>query len=129
MRYLLDTDICSYAIRAHARVEMHLRSHRRSELAISVITEGELRFGAVANPALVTSVERWLAKIQVVDIRSDEAVAYAEIRSKLVRAGTPIGELDTWIAAHALALNLVLVTNNEREFRRVRGLRVENWTS
>ena len=129
MRYLLDTDICSYAIRADARVEMHLRSHRRSELAISAITEGELRFGVAANPKLIAGVERWLAKIQVVDIRSEEAIAYAEIRSQLMRAGTPIGDADTWIAAHALALNLVLVTNNEREFRRVRGLRVENWTS
>ena len=129
MRFLLDTDICSYAIRADPVVQAHVQSHRPSEVAISVITEAELRFGAAHNGRRIAAVDRWLSKIQILDLRSDEAFVYAQLRSRLERAGTPIGTHDTWIAAHALTMQLVLVTNNEREFRRVPGLSVENWAA
>ena len=131
MRYLLDTDTCIYALKRHEAVVQQVLSHRRSELAISVITEAELRFGAAtrASPRGRAAIEAWLLRLETLDFTSAEAEAYADIRARLRRAGTPIGELDTLIAAHALAQDLVLVTNNVREFRRVPGLALENWTA
>ncbi|MDB4954751.1 MAG: twitching motility protein PilT [Myxococcales bacterium] len=132
MRFLLDTDTCLYAIRKHTRVLDRIASHRRPDVAISVITECELRFGAAKSGAptrMFRTLEAFLLPLEILEFTSADAVAYAEVRATLERAGTPMGPLDTLIAAHARAQSLVLVTNNEREFRRVAGLRVENWTN
>ena len=128
---MLDTDTCAYAMKGHTRVTSGLASHRFGELAISVITEAELIFGALksAQRHKLDVVKLWLLRVQVLELGSLEAEVYASVRLHLERAGQPIGPLDTLIAAHALAQNLVLVTNNEREFRRVPGLRVENWAA
>jgi tRNA(fMet)-specific endonuclease VapC len=128
---MLDTDTCAYAIKAHPRVRQHLDSHRLGELAISVVTEAELRFGAVKSGRASdwTLVAGLLERIQILDFTSHEAEFYARVRAELELAGRPIGPQDTFIAAHALAQNLVLVTNNVREFRRVPGLKVENWAA
>ena len=95
------------------------------------VTEAELRFGAVKSgrPHDTATLAAWLQRVQVLDLTSVEAEVYAAVRAILERAGQPIGPLDTMIAAHALAQDLILVTNNEREFRRVPGLRVENWAA
>ncbi len=130
MRFLLDTEICAYAMKGRPRVLENLASHRRSELAISVISEAELRYGAAHSdepPRMTKAVERFLLSIEVLDFTSTDAEVYGEIRARLRRAGTPIGDLDLLIAAQARAHKLVLVTNNEREFRRVPGLTVDNW--
>src|SRR5438067_1167480 len=131
MRFLIDTDVCSYAMRGHPRVQRHFDSHRMDELAISVITEAELRFGATKSrrAGLLEGLESWLLRFEILELTSSAAEAYAGVRTYLELAGTPIGDLDTLLAAHALARNLVLVTNNMREFRRVPGLRVENWAA
>jgi tRNA(fMet)-specific endonuclease VapC len=132
MRFLLDTNICIYALKQNPIVLGRLLSQTRSDVAISVITEAELRTGAAKSEAPVKTlrlVESFLRPIGIVDFSSDDAVAYAGVRAKLERAGTPIGPLDTLIAAQAVARRLVLVSNNEREFSRVAGLRVENWTT
>jgi tRNA(fMet)-specific endonuclease VapC len=128
---MLDTDTCSYALRGHPGVKVHLMSHRLAELTISVVTEAELRFGAVKSGRHrhLDAVERWLQCLQILELASTEAEAYAGLRNELERSGQVIGDLDMLIAAHALANDLVLVTNNEREFRRVPGLKVENWAS
>lgn len=131
MRFLLDTNICIYALRQNQVVLRNLLSHSRSDIAVSVITEGELRTGAAKSTAAAKTlrlVESFLLPLSVIDFVSGDAVAYAAVRAKLERAGTPIGPLDTLIAAQAVARKLVLVSNNEREFGRVAGLRVENWT-
>ncbi|MDB4980082.1 MAG: twitching motility protein PilT [Myxococcales bacterium] len=132
MTYLLDTDTCIFALKQHPRVLQRIVAEARSEVALSVITEAELRVG-VAKSALPTRdlrlLEAFLAPFTVLGFVSADAVAYAHVRAKLERAGTPIGPTDTLIAAHAVARELTLVTNNEREFRRVSGLRVENWLS
>ena len=97
---------------------------------VSVITEAELRTGAAKSSSsakTVQLVENFLSPIARVEFTSDDAVAYAAVRSKLEKAGTPIAPLDTMIAAQAVARKLILVSNNEREFRRVAGLTVENW--
>lgn len=132
MKFLLDTNICIYALKQHQAVLRRLLSERRSDVAISVITEAELRTGAAKSAAPTKTLrllENFLLPLGIVDFTSDDAIAYAGVRAKLERAGTPIGPLDTLIAAQAVARRIVLVSNNEREFGRVTGLRVENWTT
>ena len=132
MKFLLDTNICIYALKQHQAVLRRLLSESRSDVAISVITEAELRTGAAKSAAPTKTLrllENFLLPLGIVEFTSDDAIAYAGVRAKLERAGTPIGPLDTLIAAQAVARRLVLVSNNEREFDRVTGLRVENWTT
>lgn len=131
MKFLLDTNICIYALKQHPIVLENLLSQRRDDVAVSVITEGELRTGAAKSAAAARTlrlVESFLRPLTIVEFASADAAAYAGVRAKLERAGTPIGPLDTLIAAQAVGRKLVLVSNNEREFGRVAGLRVENWT-
>lgn len=130
MRYLLDTDTCIYAIKGDRDVLSALLATPPSELAVSVITEGELRSGASksASPRrAVTRVERFLAPLEILELTSEDSLTYARVRSRLEKRGAPIGPLDFWIASHALSRDLTLITNNEREFRRVKGLKVDNW--
>jgi tRNA(fMet)-specific endonuclease VapC len=130
MPFLLDTDTCIYALKQNRHVLDQLLLKSREEILVSVITEAELRTGAAksASPIkTIRQVENFLRPLVITEFTSDDAIAYAHVRAKLERAGTPIGPLDTLIAAQAIARNLVLVSNNEREFRRVAGLHVENW--
>ena len=132
MSFLLDTDTCIYAMRQNESVLERLLSKSRADVAVSVITEGELRTGAAksSSPAkTLRLLENFLRPLEIVEFTSADAASYANVRSKLERTGRPIGPLDTLIAAQAVCRKLVLVTNNEREFRRVAGLRVENWAS
>jgi tRNA(fMet)-specific endonuclease VapC len=131
VKLLLDTDICIYAMKQNAKVLDRLLSRNRADVAVSVITEAELRTGAAKSASPVKTahlVENFLLALAVVDFTSSDATTYARLRAKLDRAGTPIGPLDTLIAAQAVSRKLVLVTNNEREFGRVPGLRLENWS-
>lgn len=130
MKFLLDTNICIYALKQHPIVLENLLSQRRDDIAISVITEGELRTGAAKSAAAAKTlrlVENFLRPLTIVEFASADAAVYAGVRAKLERSGTPIGPLDTLIAAQAVGRKLVLVSNNEREFGRVAGLHVENW--
>lgn len=132
MKFLLDTNICIHALKQHPTVLENLLSQRRDDVAVSVITEGELRTGAAKSIAAAKTlqlVENFLRPLTIVEFDSADAAVYAGVRAKLERSGTPIGPLDTLIAAQAVGRKLVLVTNNEREFGRVAGLRVENWTA
>lgn len=131
MKVLLDTDTCIYALKRNASVLDRLLSRSRANVAVSVITEAELRTGAAKSSSPVKTLhllENFLRPLEVVDFTSADATTYAQLRAKLERAGTPIGPLDTLIAAQAVSRKLVLVTNNEREFGRVPGLRLENWS-
>ena len=132
MKFLLDTDTCIYALKQEARVLEHLLAQSREDVVVSVITEAELRTGAAksASPAkTLRLVENFLHPLAILEFTSGDAASYAQVRAKLERAGTPIGPLDTLIAAQAVARRLVLVSNNEREFSRVTGLHVQNWAS
>ncbi len=132
MKFLLDTDTCIYALKQHAVVLNKLLTYSREDIALSVITEAELRTGAAksASPAkTLRLVENFLRPMSILEFTSDDAAAYAQIRAKLERAGTPIGPLDTLIAAQAVARKLVLVSNNEREFGRIAGLHLQNWAN
>jgi len=131
MKVLLDTDTCIHALKRNASVLDRLLSRSRADIAVSVITEAELRTGAAKSSSPVKTphlLENFLRPLAVVEFTSADATTYAHLRAKLERAGTPIGPLDTLIAAQAISRKLVLVTNNEREFGRVPGLRLENWS-
>lgn len=131
MKFLLDTDTCIYALKRNEKVLRQLLSTPREEVAVSVITEAELRTGAAKSSAPVRTlhlIENFLSPMTVLDFTSDDAVTYANVRAKLERAGTPIGPLDTLIASQAVARRLTLISNNEREFRRVASLNVGNWS-
>jgi tRNA(fMet)-specific endonuclease VapC len=132
-RFLLDTDIFIY-IRQKRPEEVSRRFSKLhpGEAAISVITYGELLYSAVRSVRRTDAVARLSALIDLLPILPLEegaAQAYGEIRAELESNGQMIGNNDLWIAAHALAAGLTLVTNNEKEFRRVRGLKVQNWAA
>lgn len=132
MRFLLDTDTCIYALKHNPAVLKRLLAQSREDIAVSVITEAELRTGAAKSTSgakTLRLVENFLRPLSIVEFTSNDAASYAQVRAKLERAGTPIGPLDTLIAAQAVARKLVLVSNNESEFSRVVGLRLENWTT
>jgi tRNA(fMet)-specific endonuclease VapC len=131
MSFLLDTDTCIYALKKNASVLAELLSKNREEIVVSVITEAELRTGAAKSSSPIKTlrrVENFLRPLTIAEFTSEDAVTYSQIRARLERAGTPIGPLDTLIAAQAVARKLTLVSNNEREFRRVHGLVIENWS-
>jgi tRNA(fMet)-specific endonuclease VapC len=130
-RYLLDTNIASYIIKGNfPQVRDRLVKIPMSEIGISVVTEAELRFGVVRLPQaskLGIAVEEFLLRVEVLPWDSTSAQHYAAVRARLERAGEPMGNLDLMIAAQALALGAILVTN-DRVFRRVKGLKIEDWT-
>jgi len=131
MRFLLDTDTCIYALKQNEHVIGRLLSTPREDVMVSVITEAELRTGAAKSSSPLKTlrlIENFLSPLTLLDFTSEDAIAYAAVRAKLERAGTPIGPLDTLIAAQAIARRLTVVSNNVREFRRVAGLVVENWS-
>lgn len=129
MKYLLDTNVISRMIREpHGPVARSIRE-RQSDVCTSIVVAAELRYGAVkkGSPGLAESVEAVLGALDVLPFASPADVEYGRLRAVLERAGRPIGPNDLIIAAQALCLDLVLVTDNEAEFRRVPDLRVENW--
>jgi len=131
MKFLLDTDTCIFALKQHETVIGRLLATARENVVVSVITEAELRTGAAKSSSPLKTlhkIESFLRPIALIDFTSDDAIAYAAVRAKLERTGTPIGPLDTLIAAQAVARKLTIVSNNEREFRRVAGLVIENWS-
>ena len=131
-RYLLDTDTCIYLRqRRPENVLRHFAKLKVGEAAISVITYGELFYGVEKNAQSNVAFDRLTeltTLLPVLPLTFESAKAYGSIRAELERTGRLIGGNDLWIAAHARAEGLTLVTNNEKEFRRVRGLKLQNWT-
>ena len=130
-RFMLDTDISSYILRDRpAVVGNRLQRVRAADVCVSVITEAALLYGvrmAGGNSELQRDVDDFLRRLNVLVWDSAAAAEYADIRSDLQGRGAAIGGMDLMIAAHARSLGATLVTNNERHFRRVNHLRVENW--
>ena len=130
--YLLDTDISSYIMkRSDVMVLKRLQSVLIRDVAISVITQAQLMYGVEVSPRQQqdrVALEAYLKVIEVLDFPRNAGRHYGEIRAALKAAGTMIGANDLLIAAHARSLGLTLVTNNTREFGRVGGLKLENWT-
>jgi tRNA(fMet)-specific endonuclease VapC len=131
MRRALDTNICSYILRRHpASVIERFGQLERDEVWLSAIVATEMRFGAakLASERFSAAVEAWLAGFDVRPWPLEATHKYAQIRASLERSGNIIGTMDLLIAAHAMAEDSVLVTNNAREFLRVPGLAVEEWS-
>ena len=131
MRYLLDTNICIYAMKNRPpQVLRRLQNVGRAVVAVSVITVLELRQGAERSERRELAHARlddFFGPMEVLPFEEPDALAAALIRAQLFRAGRPIGDFDTLIAAQALARDLIVVTNNVDEFERVPDLRIENW--
>lgn len=131
-RYMLDTDTCSYIMkRSHDAVLKRLAKVPVSDVCISVITKSELLFGVEVSPKRrqdEAALDALLRYLEVLDFPNEASPHYAKIRADLKARGAMIGANDLLIAAHARSLGLTLITNNTREFGRVRNLSIENWT-
>jgi tRNA(fMet)-specific endonuclease VapC len=126
---MLDTDMVSFALRGQGRVGERIVAHHPSDLCVSAITVAELRFGATRRKStkLHTLIDSFIRTVAVMPFGERSAAEFGRIASALADRSSPIGELDTLIAAHAVTLRVTLVTNNAKHFNRVRGLAVENW--
>jgi tRNA(fMet)-specific endonuclease VapC len=131
-RYMLDTDTCSYIMkRSSDALIKRLQRVPVSDVCISVITKAELLFGIEISPRRQQdekALHAFLGYMEVLDLPDEASLHYAKIRADLKLRGAMIGGNDLFIAAHASSLGLTLVTNNSREFGRVRNLAIENWT-
>lgn len=131
MKVMLDTNICIYVIKQHPQsVLQRFRFFPVGDIGISAITLAELEYGAARSGRPKTNreaLEEFISALDVAAFDRQATEAYGKVRAVLEKKGRPIGAMDLLIAAHALSLGVRLVTNNEREFRRVPGLRVENW--
>jgi tRNA(fMet)-specific endonuclease VapC len=131
-RFMLDTDTCSYIMkRSHPLVLKRLQSVPVQDVCMSVVTKAELLYGVELSPRRAqdaAALAAFLPYVEAVAFEEDAALHYAQIRADLKRRGMIIGANDLFIAAHARALGLTLVTNNVSEFERVRDVRITNWT-
>jgi tRNA(fMet)-specific endonuclease VapC len=129
--YMLDTDISSYVIKGNSpKIDAHLRDLDVLQVCISAVTRAELRFGVRRLPRatrLAAEVEKFLSGVHTLPWDEAAADQFAEVRADLERVGAPIGSMDTMIAAHAKALDAILVTNNVKHFGMVKGLAIANW--
>lgn len=133
MKLLLDTNICIYIIkRRPAAVLEHFLAYQIGDIGISSVTLAELRYGVAKSAHRernARALEEFLIPLEILPFDEQAALVYGEIRAALEKAGTPVGSMDMLIAAHAVALGVPLVTNNLREFSRVPGISVLDWTA
>jgi tRNA(fMet)-specific endonuclease VapC len=131
-RFMLDTDTCSYIMkRSHPQVIKRLQSVAVGDVCMSVVTKAELLYGVEVSPRRAqdaAALAAFLPYAEVLDFTDEASAHYAEIRADLKKHGMMIGANDLFVAAHARARDLTLVTNNTAEFERVDGLALENWT-
>ncbi|MGA9511352.1 MAG: type II toxin-antitoxin system VapC family toxin [Candidatus Sulfotelmatobacter sp.] len=132
LRYMLDTDICSYVMkRSHNALLQRLQKVPVSDVCISVVTKCELLYGIEVSPRRhqdAAALNAFLNYVEVLDFSDNASSHYAQIRAQLKKSGKMIGANDLFIAAHARSLGLTLVTHNTQEFRRVHRLTIEDWT-
>jgi len=130
VRYLLDTNIVSDLVRnPHGRITQRIRRVGEGRVCTSIIVAAELRYGSAkkGSPQLTAQLDAVLSALEVLPFDVPADTTYGSLRARLERSGNPIGANDLLIAAQALSLGHVLVTDNEREFVRVDGLSCENW--
>lgn len=131
-KYMLDTNICIYTIKNLPTQVREAFMRHQDQLCLSTVTAMELIYGAEKSAVPEKNlrvIERFLARLAVMDYDIHAAEHTGQLRAELQKQGTPIRPYDQMITGHARSLGLILVTNNEREFERVSGLRVENWVT
>ena len=132
MKYLIDTNICIYIMNKRpVAVIKKFKQFELGEIGISTITVSELQYGIVKSKYRKKNevrLEEFLTPLEILTYDQTAARVYGDIRFQLEKLGQPIGPLDMLIAAQALSQNLVLITNNDKEFKRIKKLKVENWT-
>ena len=132
MKYLIDTNICIYVMNQRPpRVIQRFRQFEPGEIVLSIITVCELWYGVAKSMHREKNqrrLEAFLIPFEILNFDETAAEAYGHLRVQLEKSAQSIGPLDLLIAAHALSRKLALVTNNEKEFKRVQGLKVENWS-
>ena len=129
-KYMLDTNICIYTIKNRPSQVRDAFTRHQDQLCVSTVTAMELIFGAEKSAAPeknLAVIEAFLARLALLDYDLHAAEHTGQLRAELQKLGTPIGPYDQMIAGHARSLGLIVVTNNEREFEHVSGLRMENW--
>jgi len=133
MKYLIDTNICIYIMnKLPAGVIKKFKQFALGDVGISTITVSELQYGvakSIHRKENQQRLEQFMAPLEILAYDEMAAEAYGDIRLHLEKYGQPIGPHDVLIAAHALSKNLILVTNNDKEFKRIKNLQVENWTN
>ena len=133
MKLMLDTNICIYIIKQQpASVLKHFLEYQVGDIGISSITLSELRYGVAKSKHRdknAKALDEFIIPLDIVSFDEEAALAYGDIRADMEKAGTPIGAMDMLIAAHAKSLGVSLVTNNTREFIRIPGLDVVDWTT
>ena len=129
---MLDTNICIYIIKQKPpEVLKRFLDYQVGEIAISAVTLAELRYGVAKSryrEKNAKALDEFILPLEILPFGEEATQSYGEIRAALEKAGTPIGSMDLMIAAHAVSLDITLVTNNTREFSRVTGLEVADWT-
>jgi tRNA(fMet)-specific endonuclease VapC len=131
IKYMLDTNILIYAIRNRPKKVREAFKKHADYLAMSAVTLGEMIYGAERSVQVARNledIEALAARMDVLPFDYQAAIHFGQVRTEFMKTGKPIGPYDLMIAGHARSLGLILVTNNMREFKRVPGLRVENWS-
>ena len=133
MRYMLDTNICIYLIKQKPeKVLRHFKAHSVGAIGISSITLAELRYGVERSQQVQKNrqaLEEFTLPLEIAAFDEDAAEVYGSVRAGLEQAGTPVGSMDMLIGAHALSLGVTLVTNNLREFKKIKNLKVVDWSA
>ena len=132
MKYMLDTNICIYLIKKKPeKVLRHFKAHAIGDIGISSITLAELRYGVEKSQQVQKNRDalyEFLLPLEIGDFDEKAAVIYGAVRAALEKAGTPVGSMDMLIGANALSLGATLVTNNVREFKHIKGLKIADWS-
>lgn len=133
MKFMLDTNICIYLIKLKPqKVLKHFQSHDVGDIGISSITLAELRYGVAKSQHIEKNrqaLDEFILPLEIADFDEAAAGVYGTIRAALEKVGRPIGSMDMLIGAHALALDVALITNNTKEFKRIKNLKVVDWTA
>ena len=133
MKYFLDTNICIYFLKnTYPDIRKNLQNNKPAEIKIASVVKAELLFGAMKSQkpkANKQKIESFLSPFKVVPFGDAETEAYATLRTRMEKSGTPIGANDMLIAATVIANNGTLITHNVKEFKRIRGLKIQDWTS
>jgi tRNA(fMet)-specific endonuclease VapC len=132
MKYMLDTNICIYLIKQHPpKVLKHFKSHTVGDIGMSSITLAELRYGVSKSQYVEKNqqaLDEFILPLEIADFDEKAAQEYGAIRAEIERAGKPIGSMDMLIGAHAHALGVTLVTNNTKEFKQIKNLKITDWS-